>query len=197
MIKRILSGILVSCLILTMVIPVGAEEFIGTDSDITGYLISEQDEQKERGTFLPEDLEGGTSYVKIFSITANQVTQLLTSNSGNKKFRTSDLPASAKRIIVRASLNHSLQDVEGIIGNLNEQVTAGVCYYGYNYEIGENGYVSVESEHVPLFGWGSTFECNFLIANKLQSGVYYYSYVKNKYPSGYVYGNVQLYYDIT
>lgn len=198
--RSILSIVLVSCMILTMVLPVGAQEVvIGTDEDITGYLVPDEYEesQKERGGSYDDLFDGGNPRVLIFSITAAQVTQLLTSNAGNKSFQVESLPSEAKRLIIQANLNHSLQNESGITGNLNECVIAGLCYYGYSAQIGGYGYISVASANVPQGQFGQTYTFDFMIDDVLTSGVTYYTYVKNTYPSGYVYGSVQLYYDIS
>lgn len=197
-IKRYISLVISLCLILTMILPAYAEEIvIGTNDNITGYLIPDESDQKERGGSYEEDFGGDTARVLIFSINAANVTQLLTSNVGNKQFQVESLPSQAKRIIVQANLSHSLQGVSGITGNLNETAIAGVCYYGYSPLYNDYVYISVASAHVPQGQFGHTFTFNFLIQNVLNSGISYYSYVKNSYGAGYVYGSVQLYYDIT
>ena len=120
--------------------------------------------------------------------------QSVTSNAGGKSFTTSQLPAGAIRIICRGTLSHSLQDTPGIIGSLEEFVEAGVCYYGYSVEYNDYVYIPVYTTGPSSVGLGQQFEGSFLIAGRLESDKTYYSYVKNKYPAGYVFGTLELCY---
>lgn len=180
-----------------MQLPVAAQEvYLGSSDDLTGYIIPEDSNKQTRGdddfSQSPGDLSG--NYPLIFSVTANEVTSLLTSNVGGKSFRTSQLPDSAIRIICRGTLSHSLQDVSGITGSLKNYVKAGVCYYGYSSQYDDYVYISVYTTGPSSVGLGNQFEGSFLIDGTLESDVTYYSYIKNTYPTGYVFGTLGLYY---
>lgn len=194
---KISAIILIFCLLSTTQFPVAAQEsYLGSDDDLSGYIIPDDNNKQTRGgdDFSHEsgDLIGNNPL--IFSITAAEVTSLLASSAGGKSFTISQLPSTATRIICRGTLSHSLQDVSGITGSLYECVEAGVCYYGYSSQYNDYIYISVYVIGPSRGGLGQQFEGSFLIADRLESGVTYYSYVKNTYPAGYVFGTVGLYY---
>ena len=194
---RIYAIFLVCCLIgATPLSVVAQENYLGTDDDLSGYIVSDDYNGQTRvhDDFSQEsgDLIGNNPL--IFSLTAAEVTSLLTSKVGGKSFTTSQLPATAIRIICRGTLSHSLQDIPGITGSLQECVEAGVCFYGYSSMYHDYVFQSVYTTGPHSVGLGQQFEGSFLIEGKLKSNETYYSYVKNTYPAGYVFGTLNLYY---
>ncbi len=198
--KSAVVMIIMGLMLMSMCIPVGAENyesdsegFIGFDSDISGYLIPDNEGNGERSvdpiTQIIYD-DAGTAYYKIFSIRADRVTGLLTSNVGGKSFVRSDLPSNAKYILCLGELHHSLEDE---IYQAQDIMYGGVCYYGYNHLYGEDTYNAIcraypEADH--------SVEMKFTIA-KIEPDTTYYSYVKNLYLDGYVYGTLTIYYSLT
>lgn len=190
-----MSMILVFVLLSSVTLSASAEElYLGTSEDITGYIIPDAPgETRDTGgdTVVGQMPEDGNP--TIFSITASRVYELLTSDAGNKSFTRGSLPSDAKRIICEMNLNHSLADSV----YLDEAISAGVCYYGYSPKYQDNVYISVFSVYIPFDSFGDTYRADFLISESLQFGKTYYSFVKNRYGAGYVYGTVTLYYSST
>lgn len=193
---------LVFSLLFAMPVPAGASEFnndseviLGSDADISGYLVENDEDTSKQSRVLAEPSvpvkvidSGGYTYYSIFSITANEVTKLLTSNVGGKTFSISSLPSDANYILCTGTLNHSLYEEVHISVPF---MYGGICYYGYNYLYEENTYISVFSVDAEP---GVQAEGKFKISDYLTRNVTYYSYVKNNYPAGYVYGTWEIYY---
>lgn len=193
--KRFVSAIAM-ILVLTLLCPttlcVSAEDvYLGTDEDITGEIVPDDaDKTRDTGSDTVVDQMPGDGNPTIFSITAENVTTLLASRKSGKSFTRESLPSNAKRIIYEIQLNHSLADSL----YMGDVIVAGVCYYGYSSQYQGNIYFSVHSSCVPLELLGVRYQTDFLISENLEYGTPYYSYVKNKYGDGYVYGTVTLYY---
>lgn len=66
----------------------------------------------------------------------------------------------------------------------------GVCYYGYSYAKKEYIYIGVIYQSARH---GVLSQQSYPIAGTLENGKTYYSYVKNIYPAGYVYGTWEIY----
>lgn len=200
--KKTISFLMVAVLAFAMYVPASAQgEFLGTDEDVTGYIIPDDEENRERVVIFPVQIGDGSmnDYPLIFSITAANVTTLLPSSYGGKSFYINDLPYYAENLILRATLHHSLEDYEAdgnsLWPDLDDEVIAGVCYYWYNNMSGQGEYASVFLLSYKEEQLGETLQCTFSIADYLDPNVEYFTYVKNHYCSGYVYGNVYLYYD--
>lgn len=188
--KHHISFFLAICLILSTALSfANASEFdvqnnvLGGIEDESGYLIPDEPStnNSSRAVHLPE-LPGNPTAYEIFSIKATKVTNLLTSNAGGKSFNLSQLPTSARTIICQGTLYHSLADV-----TVNASMSGGICHFDANRQ----EYVSdikKTAEH------GITFTRSDTISTKLSDGVFYYSYIKNEYPTGYVWGNLTIYY---
>lgn len=196
-IYRILSLMIFCSIMCTMTTPIFAQEdYLGTNDDLTGYVIPDGDSENSR---VRDDIsqesgsELGTDPL-IFSITAAQVSNLLTSNAGGKSFTISQLPSSAYKIVCMGTLFHSRGDNEAIPEINYEYIEAGVCYYGYNPRNGEYEYISVYEIGLTIDEYGQPFERSFLIDDVLVDGETYYSYVKNTHGGGYVYGTFKLEY---
>ena len=189
--------ILISSFVLTTSAetPFSNETILGTESDNTGYLVpdTESEVNKSRAGFSPifKDEGTGSIYTEIFSITAVQVTELLASSKGAKSFSNGTLPDAANYILCRATLEHSLENVVNITSAFAK---AGICYYGYNELYGEDTYIAVATISFFEEDLGKTLERKDAISDIVDWNESYYSYVKNCYPSGYVYGTVSLYY---
>lgn len=165
---------------------------LGTESENTGILFdNESNRSNTRAGFSPiiKDDGTGSMYTLLFSITAAEVYELLVSNRGGKSFSISDFPANAQYIRCTATVEHSLADQVNIV---NEFVRAGICYYEYDSTYDEGVYVSVATLYFGEEDLGRPMERRFLISDVIEYGVFYYSYVKNCYPGGYVTGTVTL-----
>lgn len=187
----VISMILVFALLCSATLRASAEElYLGTSEDITGYIIPDTPGETcdTDGDTVVDQMPGDGNPV-IFSIRANRVSYLLTSKTGEKSFTRDSLPDGAQRIICDINLDHSLANEE----HLDGAVSAGVCYYGYSSLHQANIYISVFKSYVPFESMGVTYQTDFLIAGNLQFGKTYYSFVKNEYGAGYVYGTVTLY----
>lgn len=204
--KKLFSGLtallLAACMMAQMFILAKAQEiecqngeYLGTEENITGYIVPEDDSSEQNSRALDEPIRfvegGGVVYTLIFSITAAKVTDLLPSNVGGKSFSLTTLPSAATNILCRGMLYHSL---DGQVNSLEPMMYGGVCYYGYNYLYEYDTYISVYSLDAEsgVFAKGS-----FSISEILKSNVTYYSFVKNRYPGGYVYGTWEIYYSET
>lgn len=200
--KKIISFVLVSAIVFIMYIPASAQdEFLGTDDDITGYIVPEDDDNRERVVKFPVQIGDGAldNYVKIFSIRAENVTTLLPSSYGGKSFYLSDLPAYADNIILIATLHHSLEDYvadgNSTWPHLDEMVQTGVCYYGYSPDVNDYAYRSICSFYLLEDELGETWKFSFSIDDYLDPYVEYFTFVKHNYYTGHVYGDVHLYYE--
>ena len=146
----------------------------------------------------PED--GGTMTF-LFSIVANEVHDILGSRSATDKyFTTATLPSDAEYLVCVADLDHSLIDMEGMFGRLDQCVQYGICCWDYSYLYGEYRYDSVYIDCYASGALGTVQTSEFVIDDRLEDGVQYYSYVKNAYGdpdsgyNGYVFGTLYLYY---
>lgn len=186
------SFILIFVILSPITLSVSAEElYLGTEEDITGEIIPDAQNQTYGIGDTAEDQMPGDGYPTLFSITDNDITKLRTSNKWGKSFTKASLPTGTKRIICGINLNHTLLDSVG--HSLDGAITAGVCYYGYNELYNEDTYKSVYTAYVPYEKIGVSYQTEFLIEEYLEPGVTYYSYFKNGYPAGYVYGTLTLY----
>lgn len=191
----ITSIILVCCILFTTPISANPYGYLGSDDDVTGYIV-EAEEQ-----CAPRAIGGGFSEIivppdglpVIFSITAQEVTDLLPSRVGNKSFTLSSLPSYARKIVLGIKLNHSLKGDSYHSPYLDERVTAGVCYYGYSAQYQGNVYISVYKTWVPYEKLGESYLVEFLVDDVLDAGVTYYSFIGNEYHMGYAYGTLTLY----
>lgn len=190
--------LILACILLVNILPQTSAETLQTDSDvilgddsnITGYIVPDEDEDSQDQRVASDQIifdgPGGGRYTKIFSITASQVSDLLTSAQGSKSFTLSSLPSTASYILCRGTLYHSITDIVH-----NEDIMrGGICYYGYSSLYQKNMYISViykSAEH------GVLVEQSYKISDYLESGKTYYTFVKNRYGAGYVYGTWEIY----
>lgn len=193
----LIGVVTICCILLSSSLPAFASsEYLGTDEDFSGYIIP----QYEGSTYgigpgFSEDyIDPDGDYPIIFSITAVEVHTLLASSAGGKSFNLNQLPINAKKIICKANVSHTLKDVPGYIWDVNEATKVGVCYYGYSDLHSGYVYIPVYYEYVPVASFGTTFEFEFNIADYLERGVTYYSFIKNMYDTGYISGTVTLQY---
>jgi hypothetical protein len=135
----------------------------------------------------------GSGYsVKIFTLTDNYVTTLRTSNAIGKSFTLREKPAIAKRILCVATLDHSLRSDE-MSGRLNDVAIYGVCEFVYFPVIGSWQYDAVASYGYTFSELGTRTQFSFGISDYLEDGVEYFTYIKNRYPAGYVFGSMTAY----
>ena len=167
----------------------GCGEFLGDESNISGYFLPDENEDSKQSRVaidkITEDF-GGVTYYPINSIVVGQTYDLLVCGS-EKAFTRSDLPSAAEYILMRGTLYFSIEELR----NADNIMFGGVCYYGYNYLSGKNEYISAISTNAVH---GRLVEERVPISGYLNSGITYYSYVKNKYGAGYISGSWKLYY---
>lgn len=199
---RAISLVSTVVLVCTMFTTGFAQEYsLGTDEDISGYILEESPNSNARVITFPEQIGDGGSefnYPEIFTIEAREVTYLLTSNVGSKDFMLSDIPSSATIMIFKATLHHSFEDYddgETTWPDLHEKVKFGICKYDYNTVSDEYEYISVYSYYVAEDELGTEIINSFIIDTYLDSSVRYFTYIKNCFHSGHVYGTVGLYYN--
>ena len=157
---------------------------------------SNQDEEDKQtrsiGDGIFEDHMPIDGLPEIFRITAVEVRDYLYSSEGGKDFTIDSLPNEAKRIVCVVNLNHSL--IDSIAHNLDERIYVGVCYYGYNHQYQEYTYIAVYSHYIPYELLGVQHQVAFSIADTLDSGVTYYSFIKTRCSEGFVHGTLTLCY---
>lgn len=101
-------------------------------------------------------------------------------------------------MIFKATLHHSLEDYddgETTWPNLHEQVKFGICDYVYNTVSDEYEYIPVYSYFVAEDELGTEIIDSFIIDTYLELSVRYFSFIKNCFCDGYVYGTLGLYYN--
>ena len=161
--------------------------------------IPEKDGKNQRAVTFPVQIGDGSQYsrTKIFSITAQHVTHLLTSHDGNKSFYRDNLPSSAKIIFLEAVLHmHPFAEDAGYDGyyeGVAKSIVFGICYKRYDSKQDAYVFESVYSHSPEVQELGNTCTAAFWITNYLDNGTEYYSYVSNKMGSGYVYGTLTVY----
>lgn len=196
-----LSAIIMVCVLLVPGFALaGAKEgnqneggYLGTDDNVSGQILPEEKESdcQGRAVTFPVQIGDGVSYYEIFTITANEVYDMLPSSKGGKSFRINDLPSGAAYILCYGILNHSLAGQVGMVGPI---VTAGVCDYHYSSQYGDYIYDSIYIVEVDEFELGTVVTKKKPISGYLVNNTTYYSYVKNEYPAGYVSGTFKIYY---
>ena len=206
--SKIISILMLLMLLCMLLIPVLAdEETLGTDDDLTGYVVPEEgssgeSDMEEVGAnpwalIVPTFIDDGLDKILIFSIRADEVTYLLTSNMGGKMFMGHELPDIASTIVCEAYLNHSWNyisgDWAGMPQNLNEAISYGVCYYTYDYAVDDYIYKAVGRGYVTTEELGGYSRAEIEIAGNFEQNEAYYSFVKNRFYGGYVYGTLDIY----
>ena len=191
--KRNIPIVLTICLLFTNLFTTASavessiqKEVLGGINMESGYLVLDDsgNNNMSRAIVYPH-LPGNPTAYEIFSIEGREVTQLLVSKQGLKSFGLGTLPSNAKKIICEAKLYHSLAEQ-----TVNASMSCGVCHFDANRQI----YVSdmgMDAEH------GEIEYQTFTISGNLSSGVTYYSYIKNEYPTGYVWGDLTIYYTLS
>lgn len=172
---------------------------MGTENDLSGYIIEDENENGRAITF-PEQIGGddsGVEYSEIFTITGQEVTGLLVSSLGHKEFYLSDLPYGTSTILLYANLHHSLEDYddgETQWPHLDEMVKFGICYRDYSTAQDTYVFIPVFSRYLLESELGEEIIASCDVDYYLRSNVCYYSFIKHRYYTGYVYGTLGLYY---
>lgn len=202
--KNLISFLLVFGLFIIMTVPAFAEnsDYLGTEDDISGEIISEDSKNSNLGRVVTFPVQIGddalNDYAEIFTITAAGVTNLLPSNVGGKNFNPALLPSCATNIIIRAELYHDCMygfEETGWYPCIDEWVSAGVCYYGYNPLTNQYQFTSVYKHYFLHSELGILLEFSFEIDEYLEDNVFYYSFIKNEPQIGVVTGTLGLYWE--
>ena len=190
-IKRIMALALVCCLLCTRIVHVNAEEYpentteiLGSSSDVTGYLLPDENEVPNGARALPEFFpvdhgDEGRYFYKIFSIHAEAVSNLLPSSEGAKHFTVNSLPDTATLIMCRGTLSNT--------ETLNIAISAGICSYNASRDVYESAWKMFVTP-------GQECGDSFFIEDELFDYTVYYSFVKNESRRGYVSGDWTVYY---
>ena len=186
MLKKLFAILLTLSMLFTMAFVASAEEntesedfILGSKENITGTILPDIATRADQTI-----IDGGTTYHALFSITATRVYDLLTSDAGGKSFTTADLPYGCKYILCRATLDHSTSNTFASY----ENISFGICKYSKKYE----RYIAVDS--IRFYASRGVLSSGKLEVSRLESGVTYYSFIKNSVSSsGYVYGTLTIY----
>ena len=187
-IRRTIALLVTLILLICSVIPTNATEitsndYLGTIDDLSGEDISDTEQNKSRSTIsFPKEFEsGGISHYLLFSITAKDVSNILTSGS-TKSFTRETLPSTAIYLTLNGTLYHPLNGAADM-----ETIRFGVCYLDSS-----TGYFI--PDYAKTIKTGQSAYGRFKVSSTLDYGKQYYTFVTNIPKASYVYGDLALYY---
>lgn len=188
-IRHTAALLLTFVLVVHCIIPVNAtaivsDDYLGTNDDLSGEVIPDSAQDQSRSTFsFPKEFEsGGISHYLLFSITASNVTNLLTSNQGGKSFDRASLPSTAIYMTLNGTLYHPLNGAADM-----ETIRYGICHFDNN----SGEYVA---DYANTIKTGESSYGRFKVSSKLAYNITYYSFIKNVPQASYIHGSLALYY---
>lgn len=174
LVKRLLSLLLICVLVLS----VDAAEV-----ELLGYS-SSGGESSGRAVVLP-DLDSGNASL-VFSMTATEVRQFLSSESSGKTFRPLELGTDVESIFYSGTIYSSAAAAGG-----NYRVSVGIGFNSYHDGVFTEK-DSIRITHGAYFGSDETR----IDIDEFNRTTRYYAFIKNEFPNNgfsYAWGNVYVY----